>query len=404
MNKHHPRIFMISYGGAHVSTLIPIYKELEARGIKPTFLALTVASTLLEKAGVTYKRLIDYEQLLPNNYKEIASKILTKHHNNNVPLAESTAYLGSSLSELISSAGIDGAMCLYKRKGLNAFTPSSLLKKILQTEKSDIVITTDSPRMEFASLLAAEELQIPSYCIVPLFPWDSINHLRCQHIYSKTLVINETVRMNLVNEGRRPDSVIVTGSPLLDTALSYDHGKRLELRNARGILDSEKVVLWAEQPYPSDPLLPGEYREFLISSLEQCKDIKILVRPHPSGRCLEDYSFKREIMISDRNESILDAIATADILVTFKSIAAYEALLMNKPAIVTIVNKDIIHGFDPNYGVDIAYSKQEMVTSLLELLAGQSEKAQNLQIKRKDLRKNTTMASQRIVDEILQSL
>ena len=94
---------------------------------------------------------------------------ISTHSSIGLSKLEVLSYLGLSYNEAIEGIGEDKAYEDYKKIGRQSFLPINTIKKILDYENIDLLITTNSPRFEKASLFASKELNIKSIQIIDLF-------------------------------------------------------------------------------------------------------------------------------------------------------------------------------------------------------------------------------------------
>ncbi len=330
------KILFCSYGGGHVTAIIPVFKAMEKRGYSCQYLALTTAGDIAARAGIKHTRPIDYININDPVIQKWGRKLAAIHHTDGkgISIDESIAYLGTLFRDLAIDIGESDAWEQYKKHGLNAFCPVYFMHKVLQQEKPDVVVATTSPRMEKAILRAAFQLNIPSLCMIELFgiqeeSWLSRPDNGDFLAVSRTEVINR-----LTACGRKRADFFLTGSPMFDQLANPKlKQKGCEWRKEREVDENQTLIFWAEQPEPLEPELPRRVRNHLA---EICRKNgwKLVVRLHPSSTdenkeripddCIQSYSY----------EDLPSVIHACDVTVTLTSTVGWEALLSLKPLLV----------------------------------------------------------------------
>lgn len=335
------RVLVAAYGGAHVAIAIPVREALIRAGFEPVMLGLTTAVDVLRRNGIPCRRVLDYVDLHSPGVARWGGYLSEFHHREGIGISrdESMAYLGAGMAELVEEVGESQAVELHRQLGLNALLPKALLQRILEQEAIDGVITTDSPRAERAALNAAQALGIPSVCVVSNFPHIGMEYLRRPDNGAVMCVLNERIRSQLIEAGRAPGSVVVTGNPAFDALASPDNPRRRRtLRAQAGLADCDWTVLWAEQPEPADPDLPRRMRQHLMG-LCRTHGWRLMVRLHPSSQAAGGDVLPAGALESPRTESTRDALLKSDAVVTFTSTIGFEALVLDKPVVVVAVSQ-----------------------------------------------------------------
>lgn len=364
---------------------MPVIRALRARGHEVTVLALTVAGPVLERAGIAHTRPIDYV-----NYPAVeayGARLATRHHTEGkgLSLQESIAYLGVSFQNLADEIGEAAAWQAYEEKGLNAFTPVAFMKEVLQREMPDMVIATPSPRMEKAALQAAHALGIPSLCMVDLFAILEIDWLARPDNGDQLTVYSEKIRKRLIAAGRRPEDIAITGNPAFDALAPYKGADGTAYRAARGIAPDKKIILWAEQPEPLDPELPRRVRQHLHQLCARHPEYQLVVRLHPSSSDPAKEIIPEGALQSHAQDSLQEAIASADMVVTLTSTVGMEALLLDKPTMIIAISPyQHLVDYTEEDGAYVAASLEEAEAGIACLLE-EHPKAMQLKENRKKL-------------------
>ncbi len=394
------KILMVCYGGAHVALVIPLYRDLVSRGHECLMIGLTTAGPVLEREGIAHKRVIDFVDMKNSAVQKYGKELLQKHHTDGIGITEneSIAYLGISFAESVNTHGEQKARDLYDKNGLASFLPVEFMTSVLKQERPDVVLATDSPRMERAALNAAVNLGIPSVCSVVIFPHIGMHYLCRQDNGAIMCVCNSTIKEQLVGAGRSPESVIVTGNPSFEKLFSAPDSLRDSERNSRGLSDHSKLVLWADQPEPADPELPRSIRSRLNEICLSINNCSLLVRLHPSSTDPAREPIPEGAMLSPREEPLINALLVADVVVTCTSTVAYEALLLGKPVIILQMSQyDRYVDYSEDVGALVLSSMEEVKEGLEELLLGTSPRAQQLKTNRQTLAEESAGACEKIV-------
>jgi len=187
------KILGVAYGGGHANIVFPVLKELNLRGNLTSFLALTSAGPQAERQGIEYKSYIDYRHLVDSKKAaRLGSPLADKMHNPNIgiTLDESVYYLGINLMENIESLGEELAREAFQLAGRSSFLPVEFFKKIMVEERFTHVLSTNSPRSEKASLIAAQQLGLKSFRIDDLYGvpvlYDTLMQKMGAEIYHRT--------------------------------------------------------------------------------------------------------------------------------------------------------------------------------------------------------------------------
>ncbi|SIN98383.1 CDP-glycerol glycerophosphotransferase family protein [Halodesulfovibrio marinisediminis] len=320
------KVFMTCYGGGHVRIIEPLYHQLKDC-CDVTILALTTAGDYLESKGVPFVRLSDFPELSTSksiSYGEQLSANMSP--STVVPYKETVVYMGCSYAELVEEYGEEGAVRRYEESGRQVFLPIKTFRFLLDKFSPDLVITTNSPRGERASLIAAKQLKIPALCIndgVWLIGGGDdkgVLDVAQQNLADTICVCSESVKDKLLAECPESSAtIVVTGSP------AFDFIKKLERKKTT--VERAKVILYADWSLPvhngehNYPDLRDELREEL-NRLALEKSWDIIFRPHPS----QEYSYDEyeNVKVSLPSESLHNLLMEVDVVVTSFSTVGLE--------------------------------------------------------------------------------
>ena len=341
-SKQMLRVLIVAYGGAHVAMAMPLRLALIESGYEPVILALTTTTQVYRSQNIPVTRFIDHVDIKDSRIDQWGKYLSKNHHKEGIGIShgESIAYLGASLVDLIDEVGEAEALARYAALGLNALTPVNTLKHIIKRERIGAVIATDSPRAERAALLAAASLGLPNLCAASSFVSIGVSFLSRADQGQRICVFNQRIATQLLAAGRPPHSIRITGNPAFDNLnRPDDETLRSQLRSQRGLSGTRHVVLWAEQPEPSNPDLPVAVRNQLAALCYQ-HGWQLLIRLHPSSQAHgSNEALPSTAMVSPREESIRHALLICDTVVTLTSTVGLEALIMGKNLLIVNISE-----------------------------------------------------------------
>tara|TARA_R110002095_G_scaffold103660_1_gene90853 strand:- start:5663 stop:6925 length:1263 start_codon:yes stop_codon:yes gene_type:complete len=335
------RILAVSYGGGHALMLIPVLKYLESQGYDIQVVGLTTAAPLLRNAGFSPLGFQDILRLEDTRALELGARLAEEMHQTNKvsSLKESIAYLGLSYADLEDQLGIEQAQQEFEQLGRQAFLPLSPMRRFFDRLQPDVLLTTNSPRAELASIRIAAERGIPSVGVLDLFGLGSHNDIPADYV----CVPFQQAANNLVNRGIKRSAIRVTGNPNFDWVHQSSSSKSNAptWREEHQIQPDNLLALYAMKP------IWDEVEEMIVSSLERVirkkPELKIAVRPHPnSNRQIAESVINRlgaTAFIADSTPLPL-ALETCDALITHKSTVAVEAALLGRQVALFNMNRD----------------------------------------------------------------
>jgi hypothetical protein len=288
------RALFVTYGAGHIAMVAPVIRELQRRepGIHIDLLALTTGAHAARNMGFTHLGYRDFAHWYDADaLQQHAAPLLADTRHPLIDEEETVAYLGINFEDLQQQLGAQVAAQAYAAKGRWAFMPLNFMRRLLGHLKPDVVVTTNSPRSEQASIAVAFELGIPSVCMVDLFsPVGDPFLNRTLHADALT-TISELGKRNLIAGGVPAERIHITGSPAFDSLAdplrmheAADDRTRLGWQNLR-------VILWAgnlEEPPPglgeaSDPaFLARRVESILREHVRTHEDVAMVIRYHPN--------------------------------------------------------------------------------------------------------------------------
>lgn len=333
-------ILFVTYGAGHVNMIIPVWKSLQKKSqYKLNLLGLTNAGKVLQESGIPYYGFKDFVKDTDVEALDWGRKLAADVSDNRVPYEETIAYLGLSYFDMVERLGADEAAAQYSRLGRQAFLPLTVINRIFEDLKPDLVVATSSPRAERAAIMTAGKLNIPSLCLVDLFGLLEITWVGQPGYSNKVCVMSDYVRDILMNAGRSPDEVVVTGNPGFDRLASPDLAQQAKVLRKKKGWHNKTIILWASQVEPpihpvtgkqGDPDLPRKIEGVLFDLIDQNKDWHLVVRLHPSDNTQISNKMDR-VEISPQSEDLATLLKAVDIVVTIASTVGLEGALLGKP-------------------------------------------------------------------------
>lgn len=401
-----PVWLFVSYGGGHVRALLPVARRVRELGIaQPLYLALTTAAPIVREAGIATIGFADLiteaDAQARHKGEELASALAVRSADH----AESVAYLGLSYVDLEQRVGRAQAAALYAEYGRQAFLPLSVLERAIRQFRPSLVVATNSPRAEQAALQVAGMLGVPSVCLVDLLGIWERDRLSAPDYGDVVCVLNPSVRDSLIDGGRPPGDVRVTGNPAFDTILDPAYiAAGAALRHEAG-WDGLHVCLYASSPEPAaypgvlergDPAFPRRIEGALLDAVIANPSLAVWVRRHPSEPAASEVAAldHPRIRVSPAEMPLHTCIHASDEVLVTVSTVGVEANMAGK--YVTQVIGSMFDNLSPYFAMGIA---QRELT--LEQLATGYEPPHDTALARK--RQPGCMATDRVV-EVLKSV
>lgn len=379
------RVLFVSYGGGHVAALAPVFSQVSRSGIEADYLALTTAQLYLRSRNIPFfgfdgcpgsddwqvqnwgEQLLSHQILIGEIDPGRAG--FNRH--------ESIAYLGLSFRDLVDSCGEEEAWRRFKQYGRPVFEPIRTLQDLLRKGRYDALVTTNSPRAEKASILAAFNLAIPSVCVVDLFAVPDRERLRSKDYADKLCVMIDRVKQSLVDAGRPAETIEVTGNPAFDALHApLNRQNASKLMSEWRLNKDSKVVMWVSHSEPAyhritgqkgDKKLPNKILSLLIDMLENNPSMFLIVRPHPS-ESICPHAHQR-LKVCGQEYPIETLLHLSDLVVTMTSTVGLQALILGK--LVVAARMSLYESDSPlakiglKTGVDRLEDLEDLVINLL---------------------------------------
>jgi hypothetical protein len=332
------KVFFVCYGSGHVRMVLPVARRMREAGLADVrVLGLTTAAEVVRAADLPLVQVKDYlEPGSPADQRALVyGQRLRAAMGPVADLAETEAYLGLSYAELEDEVGAQEAAARYARDGRQAFLPRQLLARILEAERPDLLVATNSPRAERAAIETARATGVPAVCLVDLFAIDEVRWIGRRGYADAVCVLNDAVRQFLVDAGRLPDEIHVTGNPAFDVLLDPAHTRAAaDLRRREG-WEGRRLLLWPEQeepavhPFdgrPGDPALPSRVREALLAWVATRPEVVLCVRPR-AGQAVPPLPAGQQVRLIGQDWPLPPLLHAVDAVVTLTSTVGLEGHL-----------------------------------------------------------------------------
>lgn len=367
------KCLFISYGGGHANTLMPVIKELmKQENYKCSVIGINLAADTFRENGIPCKSLSSY---MDDEILTLGLPLARQFHdfNSKVTYADSIAYYGFSMFDLISEKGIEFANEVLQVYDRRLFLPIKSMEKILGIEKPDIVITTTMHRFEAATILAANQLGIASIRIEDLlgninkpFPdkiivnslseketlikqginenkiilssslkndklseyADEVYDIYCKMKPTKFAVMSKYTKENILNRGFNDEDVEITGQPAFDHLINNEYDPK-KLKSELRLDANKKVVTYMSQPLP----IRETTIKSIIMAMKEVENAQLIIKLHPNedGKIhellLEETDYKATVV---KNYKACDIMDISDLVITISSTTGIEAALMKK--------------------------------------------------------------------------
>lgn len=340
-------VLFVTYGGGHARMVIPVIRALERDAdIRIETLVLTTGGPIFASENLPYRSFKDFITEADSEALAWGKTLAAQFHSpeSGIEEAESVAYLGLSYWDLVLRHGEAAAAKLWADKGRHAFLPLSVLERVIERIRPDMVVTTNSPKAEQAAIEVANRRGIHTLSMIDLF---GIHHFHAVEAETITVLCQHTIA-NMRQEGvnKPDDAFLVTGNPAFDRACEYQGSIDYSYRKTYfPQLPADKpILLWIDMPaYWKERVLHIRSDEEIIRDLESLSQAaklnggSMLVRPHPS----QQRGIYDEWLKSQSPESVAYAggvplyplLKAVDVVATYTSTVSVEALLMRRKVI-----------------------------------------------------------------------
>lgn len=362
MNKKN--ILIVTYGGGHVQIAKELIKNLgEDNQYNIHCLALTMAYHDLTVDKDAEYKLYGIKDVFEQHSKvekeeiySIGKQLVLDNHNPNSKITkeESIMYSGIGYWNLEKAEGGEKAKERYNKEGRHAFLPMSTIKNFFNYIKPDVVIATTSPRFERASLLLANQLDIPSIQIDDLF-----GNNEAQFVAQNIIVFSEDIKEKLIKRSIPEKTIFPLGNLIFEKTYNEVNGITEDLRSKYNISSNiDNILLFAphkDVKYNDKGEIIGRGNDYenhkkefeVLSTITKSTNTIVIVRNHPNDPVKEYEPFVENEenirIITPQEMPLIEAISLADIWVTNASTTGMQALVSGKKVITYNYKKEDDH-------------------------------------------------------------
>ena len=244
---------------------------------------------------------------------------------------------------------------------LNESTSTADAERILTKSQAQLLVTGTSYNgidLEKKFITAARNLGVPSLAVLDFWsnyaPRFSDGEGNLAHLPDRIAVMDAMARDEMVAAGFDATQLVITGQPALDDLITYKEShtnRRAALRQALGVLETDRLVLFASQPLasvfgdrPEQPLYLG-YTETivldaLVNALESiakrhAERITLLIRPHPreNSQTFKDRSSGSIRIINNQDGDSREMVLASDLVTGMTTMLLVEACFLGIPVV-----------------------------------------------------------------------
>jgi len=340
------KLLIVTYGGGHSNIIHNLYPHL-CKNFDVIIFALTTAEDFFENKKIKFNNLEYYASKLniKDEAQSLGQRLIKdlKIDYSFLGFEKTTLYYGVSGLDCLINTSYENLLLDYLNEGRKSFLPIRFLENIIDFECPNYILTTNSPRFERASILAAKNKGIISFSIEDLLGDSrliSTKDPNPNYIGDYIFVMNEMAKANLIKKGFTDyREIYVTGQPIFDSV--YEHMKKKQIDTPKHPIK----VLWLSQHIANQK----EIFHQLVDSFKDKNDFVLYVKPHPN----ENYLYMKEFINHKKYKNIfileksllLDYIANSNVVLTQFSTAGFEAIAYKKSLFV-------LNLFSSNYPLD----------------------------------------------------
>lgn len=399
------KIFMTCYGGGHAEIIKEVYKNLiKIPDIEITILALTMSKYKFEQEKIPYKLISDYYNEEKDKKIYELGKEFCIRNNIDTSIGENETYLyhGYALYELEKKYNKEKIEEGFKEFGRAIFLPIEFMKRVIIKENPDLVITTNSPRYEKATLSVAKILGVKTLSIEDQFGIEGIQNSSEElmdffqdKIYEKVYgdcvcVLSKKTVDNLPL--KKIDKIFITGNPAFDKALDCFLNTKI-----KKIKNDNITLCYLTQKHPDNILIMRE----LINIIRKY-NFNLIVKIHPNEKIneyLKEVDNKENNGIKIVNNDLYGNILKSDIIVAISSTSALEAAILDKP----LIARENIGVPFADLGIGIEYKNISQIEEYINKILKDKELNKKLRDAREKFRPKRKAGEQikEIVEKIL---
>lgn len=256
-------------------------------------------------------------------------------------------------SEVLASSVVQDSLCtfgkfalrrelhwLFSREFRRLIPQLAIAIHVLDKHRPTLIVSADDAdqRCRIYSLLAKKK-NVPTLLVQQGLSNGNYPEWR---FFTQDIVaaMGETSRLDMISQGVPAERVVVTGHPGFDQYASIESDLYPQVRSAFGLRNDQKMILFASQPYYvgvfNNPDVRKEMIRAIVNTVAVLKNVILIVKPHPGESVSELKKLIGEgknVRIVNRTMDIACLVKACDVLVTFFSTVALQALYAGKPVI-----------------------------------------------------------------------
>ncbi len=320
--------------------VVPVAKALASCGLAdPVVLALTTAAPVVRQSGLNLLQFKNFIATTDSLALEQGRRLRLEMNSPVIDEDETIAYLGLCFADLVAVMGHGAAQDAYSLMGRQAFLPVRTLKRILTACAPDVVVVTNSPRVEQAAAIAARQLGIPVICLIDLFAIDEVKWIGVPDYANHICVLNQSVKDFLINAGQRAEQISVTGNPGFDALFSGEVKEQSAALRREMHWENRRVVLWPSviepdvHPFngnPGNTRLPAKVLGALIRWIQARDDCILCIRLRPGENEISGVAIPvdERIFLTGQDWPLASLLQATDLVVMINSTVGLEGRLV----------------------------------------------------------------------------
>jgi hypothetical protein len=304
-------------------------------------------------------------------------------------LIKNKAFLFSNYNSITEDLRVVSNRPAFKRE-LSYLFWCEFKRLIPQVAVAQHIISEHKPRLIVSADDADQRCRIysllgKSYNIRSLLIQQGLTarHYPEWHFLSADVVasMGELSRVDMIKQNVSSETVVVTGHPGFDKLVDVKYKSRVNLRSELGVLSHQRMLLFASQPYYAGAFSSPEIRimmiRAIISAISSNSNVKLIIKPHPSDNVKELESIirkSRNVILVNRKYDVSSLIIECDLVITFFSTVALQALYAGKPVLNVAFPGSYNSTLFIESGATWVSRSTHEIKELIELLTGENKK------------------------------
>jgi len=229
---------------------------------------------------------------------------------------------------------------LFRREFRRLIPQAAVAEHILQRHRPSLIVSADDAdqRCRVYSLLAREK-GIPSLLVQQGLTEKKYPEWK---FFSQTAVaaMGSRSRDDMIAQGVPPERIALTGHPGFDSLARPEPDLRARMRADMELPQGRTMVLLISQPYYvgvfNTPRIRREMLRGIIRACGSLEDVVLAVKPHPGEDAREIKELigtASNVVMVDRTIDIVPLVKACDVVITFFSTVALQALYAGRPVV-----------------------------------------------------------------------